>query len=76
MAGSRQHADGFTLVEVLVAMAITALVAIIAYTALSAALASAERKSSAASAARASGSVAYKARAYRVASFLSLMDSS
>ena len=43
MAGSRQHADGFTLVEVLVAMAITALVAIIAYTALSAALASAER---------------------------------
>ena len=43
MAGSRQRADGFTLVEVLVAMAITALVAIIAYTALSAALASAER---------------------------------
>ena len=43
MAGSRQRAGGFTLVEVLVAMAITVLVAIIAYSALSAALASAER---------------------------------
>jgi len=40
---SKPGARGFTLVEVLVAMAITALVAVVSYSALSAALASAER---------------------------------
>jgi general secretion pathway protein J len=40
---SKPNDGGFTLVEVLVAMAITALVAVVAYSALSAALTSAER---------------------------------
>ena len=39
---SKFSARGFTLIEVLVAMAITALVAIVAYSALSAAISSAE----------------------------------